>query len=98
MCAAPSSHTAAPTGESRSHDRAAGSPVLPCMLDRAESLRAAIAIHRPHSALSLAPHRITAVQRDKKQTTKINFKDADGKTTSKLFRFEHVVKTFKPLT
>ena len=69
------------------------------MLDRAESLRAAGAIHPPHitpPARSLL--RITQVQRDKKQTTKITFKDADGKTSTELFEFAHVLKTFKPLS
>ena len=49
-----------------------------------------------HPSRSLC--RINQVKRDKMQTTKINFKDADGKMTSKLFTFEHVLKTFKPLS
>jgi hypothetical protein len=36
--------------------------------------------------------------RDKNQTTKIGFKDADGKTSTELFKFSHVVETFKPLS
>ena len=42
--------------------------------------------------------RINQVKCDKVQTTKINFKDADGKMTSNLFKFEHVLETFKPLS
>ena len=74
------------------------------MLDRAEAYGQLVpSIPLPHVSPSARQpfrslHRISAVKRDKVQTTKINFKDADGKTTSKLFTFEHVLKTFKPLS
>ena len=42
--------------------------------------------------------RITQVQRNKKQTTKLVFKDADGKSSTELFTFAHVAKQFKPLS
>ena len=43
-------------------------------------------------------HRITKVQRDSLRTTKITFKDADGKTSTHRFQFAHVLQSFKPLT
>ena len=48
--------------------------------------------------ISIASHRIQQVGKDKKQTTTLQFKDADGKYSKEHFQFTHVAKTFKPLS
>ena len=95
-CALPASarpaHLCCPAhcGRERVALRAVCSPALPCpaMLD-------ALPLHNP---LLRCLSRIMQVGRDKLQTTRLNFKDADGKSSSKYFEFEHVSKTFKPLS
>ena len=51
-----------------------------------------------HNPLLLCLSRIVQVGRDKQQTTKLNFKDADGRSSSQYFEFNHVANTFKPLS
>ena len=42
--------------------------------------------------------KIISVARNKQQVTKLNFKDADGKTSAQYFKFDHVAATFRPLS
>lgn len=54
----------------------------------------------PSHRLRTVPYvcRIEQVQRNKDQTTKIKFKNAEGKYSTHYFTFAHVLASFKPLT